>query len=203
MTAIVILAAGSSTRMGRPKALLELGGKTFVERIAQTARAAAIRDVMIAVSQDDSKIMKICELYDIEPVYNTATPTAVPLGSVHAAIARIINRKVDSLIVWPVDQPHVLPATPQALVSAYLRSDKPMVVPTFNGRRGHPALFGRAVFEEVMDAPVSQGARAVIRADPTRVLEIPVSDPAVLEDIDTPEAYRDLVRRYDSGVLPI
>ena len=189
--------------MGRPKALLHLGGVTFVERIARSIRAAAIEHAMIAVSHDDPNIMKICKLYDIEPVYNTATPTAVPLGSIQAAVTVIINRKVELLFVWPVDQPHILPDTPASLASAFLRYDKPIIVPTFEGRRGHPVIFGRAVFQEILDAPASEGARAVVRADRDRVVEVPVPDRAILEDIDTPEAYQDLIRRYDSGSLPL
>lgn len=203
MIASVILSAGSSSRMGTPKALLELGGKTFLEHAVRAVRAAAIDVPMIAVAQNDHKIMELCKLYEMIAVVNTATPTAVPLGSVQAAVMAIINRPVEALLVWQVDQPHVRATTASDLLSAFLRSGKPITVPVFSGRRGHPVVFGRAVFEELLAAPLSEGARAVVRADPARVIEVPVQDPAILDDIDTPEAYHDLLRRHAAGDLPI
>ena len=74
-----------------------------------------------------------------------------------------------------------------------------MVVPVHGERRGHPVIFGRAVFKELLEAPDDLGARAVVRADPARVLEVAVQDPSVLEDFNTPGEYRDLLRMEDSG----
>jgi molybdenum cofactor cytidylyltransferase len=84
-----------------------------------------------------------------------------------------------------------------ALVDAFRRTGAPIVVPTFQGRRGHPVLFARSTFAELLDAPDDQGARAVVRKDPGRVTEVPVSDSAVLEDLNTPDDYKALLRRED------
>ncbi len=97
--------------------------------------------------------------------------------------------------MWPVDQPHVLVRTVEVLLEEFRRSGSPIVIPVHRGRRGHPVLFGRPVFEELLGASQDLGARAVVRADAGRVREVPVADAAVLEDIDTPEAYEELVRR--------
>jgi len=169
-----------------------------LKRIVNAVRVAAIEHVMVAITHDDDKLRRICELESIDVVINTATPTAVPLGSIQAAVREIINRKVESLLVWPVDQPRVASATVSTLVSAFLRSAKAIAVPVFEGKRGHPVLFGRSVFEELLNAPASGGARTVVRSDAARVLEVPVTDSAVVEDINTPEAYQELVRRFDS-----
>ena len=203
MIAAVILAAGASSRMGQPKAFLRIGDLTFAERVATSIRAAAIDDVMIAVSHVDHKILELCELHSMSAVINAATQTSVPLGSIQAAILEIINRPVDGLLVWPVDYPHVRSGTAAAVVSAFLRSEKAMVLPVHKGRRGHPVVFGRAVFDELLSADPEIGPRAVVRAGRERVLEVDVDDAAILEDIDTPEAYRDLVRRHELGRLPI
>ena len=167
-----------------------------MKRIVNAVRVAAIDHVMVAITHDDDKLRNICELEAIDVVINTATPIAVPLGSIQAAVGEIINRKVESLLVWPVDQPRVASATVSAMVSAFLRSEKAIALPVFEGKRGHPVLFGRAVFEELLNAPASEGARTVVRADPSRVLEVLVNDSAVVEDVDTPEAYEELVRRF-------
>lgn len=189
--------------MGTPKAFLKLGNMTFLDRVATSIRAIAIDVRMIAVSQTDGKILEICRLHSITPILNAAAQTAVPLGSIQAAIANIINLPVDGLLVWPVDYPHVRTGTALELLSAFLRSKRPIAVPIATGRRGHPVIFGRPVFEELLSAPPTVGAKAVVRADPSRVLEVSVDDGAVLEDIDTPEAYQDLLRRHELGTLPI
>lgn len=174
-----------------------------MEHIVNAVRAAAIDFPMIAVAQNDRKILKLCELYGIRVVLNTATPTAVALGSIQAAVMEILNRSVDGLLVWPVDQPHVRPSTVTELLSAFLRFTRPITVPVFNGRRGHPVVFGRAVFSELLSASPSEGARAVVRADLARVTEVEVQDSAIIDDIDTPEDYQNLLKRHAAGDLPI
>jgi molybdenum cofactor cytidylyltransferase len=82
-------------------------------------------------------------------------------------------------------------------VDAFREKHQRIVVPTHAGRRGHPVLFARAVFDELLTAPNDEGARAVVRKDPTRVLAVPVDDPAVLEDFNTPEDYKQLLRKED------
>ena len=91
------------------------------------------------------------------------------------------------------------PETVARLVEQFRDGGQPIVVPGYGGRRGHPVLFGRPVFDELLSAPEHEGARAVVRADPSRVAVIPVDDPAVLEDVDTPAAYRDLLQREAGG----
>jgi len=189
--------------MGRPKAFLKLGSRTFAEHIASAIRAAAIRTSMIAVSQLDDKILQLCKLHALSPVINAATLTAVPLGSVQAAIKEVINRSVDGLLVWPVDYPHVRSDTAITLISAFLRSHRSIAIPVFERQRGHPVIFGCDVFDELLAAPPGEGARAVVRADRSRVMEVQVDDPAIIEDIDTPEDYKDLLRRQGLGTLPI
>jgi molybdenum cofactor cytidylyltransferase len=90
--------------------------------------------------------------------------------------------------------------TARALIDRFREGDAAVVVPVFDGRRGHPVVFGRAVFDELLAAPDAEGARAVVRAEPDRVAEVPVSDPAVADSLNTPGAYQDLLRREDQNV---
>jgi molybdenum cofactor cytidylyltransferase len=76
------------------------------------------------------------------------------------------------------------------LIQAFRTARNPIVIPTSQNRRGHPALFARSVFGELLNAPAEEGARSVVNADPGRVLEVDVRDPSILVGIDTPEDYR-------------
>jgi molybdenum cofactor cytidylyltransferase len=122
---------------------------------------------------------------------------AGPIGSVRAGLAAIAPFPVDAVLVWPVDRPHVAVSTVEALLDAFRATHQPIVVPTHGGRRGHPVLFARRVFAELLGAPNSEGARAVVHRDPTRIAEVAVDDPAVLEDFNTPDDYKKLLRRED------
>jgi molybdenum cofactor cytidylyltransferase len=112
-------------------------------------------------------------------------------------IEAVLNHPVEGALVWHVDRPHVAIATVEALLDRSRQGGEPIVVPSYQARRGHPVIFGRAVFEELLAVPDDQGARGVVRSDPSRVAVVPVDDPAVTEGIDTPEAYKELLRRED------
>src|SRR5712671_4493452 len=97
--------------MARPKALLDYRGKTFVENIVNTARVAAVECIVVAVSRYDGKIKQLVDLSRVEVVINADLETAGPLGSIRAGLRAIINQKVEYVMVWPVDQPHIRPET--------------------------------------------------------------------------------------------
>jgi molybdenum cofactor cytidylyltransferase len=189
--AAIVLAAGASERMGVPKALLRVGHATFLERVLDGALAAGLGRRVVVLGHDADKILASINL-DTVAVIRSSALSAGPIGSIRAGIRAIINHPVEGALIWHVDQPHVEIATILALVDRFRAGKCPIVVPVYRGRRGHPVVFGRAVFEELLTAPDDQGARMVVRFDPERVAEVVVDDPAVIDDINTPEAYRRL-----------
>lgn len=194
MIGAIILAAGESRRMGFPKALLLYRGKTFLQSVLEASVAATLDPVVIVLGPDAPKILRAVDLSAAIVVRNDR-PESGQIGSIKQGVSAVVNRPVEAALIWPVDQPHVLVRTVEQLIQTFRESHASIVVPTFSGRRGHPVLFGKATFPELLDAPQHVGARAVTRADPARVTTLPVEDAAVLEDIDTPEAYEGLVRR--------
>lgn len=200
MIAAIVLAAGESRRMGYPKALLRYRDMTFLESILAAARAAGLDPPVVVLGPDAPKILTSVRLDAVVDVRNDHPETG-QIGSIKLGISAIINRPVEAAIVWPVDQPQVSVRTVEGLAEAHRNSHAPVVVPAHEGRRGHPVLFGRAVFEDLLHAPPNLGARAVVRAQQLlgRLLEVPVTDAAILEDIDTPEAYEALLRRLAPG----
>jgi molybdenum cofactor cytidylyltransferase len=94
-----------------------------------------------------------------------------------------------------VDVPLLAVSTITAVVRAWERTHAPIVRPEMNGRRGHPVIFDRAVFEELRQAPLAIGARAVVSAHYPEIVNVPVDDPGCILDIDTPEDYRAVTTR--------
>ena len=194
MIAAIILAAGESRRMGYPKALLRYRGSTFLEGILDASAAAGLEPLVVVLGPDGSRVLELVDLHGAMEVRNLRPETG-QLGSTKHGIQTVINHPVDAAVIWAVDQPHVSVRTVEQLVEEFRTGGGPIIVPTYEGRRGHPVLFGRVTFQELLAAPLEVGARAVVRAERERVREVPVSDAAVLEDIDTPQAYEELVRR--------
>ncbi|MDH3456915.1 MAG: nucleotidyltransferase family protein [Gemmatimonadota bacterium] len=198
MIAAIILAAGKSERMGTPKALLALRGSTFLEAGVVACEAAGLNRRVIVLSPDIDKLPDNIDLHGSTVVRNRQ-PASGPIGSIRLGIEAVVNHPVEAVLVWHVDRPHVSLTTLAAVIDRFRDGGVSIVVPEFRGQRGHPVLFGRAVFEELRQAPDDQGARSVVRADPSRVAFVAVDDPAILEDINTPEDYKALLGRIEEG----
>ncbi len=196
MIAATILSAGDSARMGYPKALLEFRGRTFLQSILDANAALGIQRQIVVFGPNGDKILKNHDLRAVTVVW-TKEFDAGPIGSIRAAIREIQPHPVDGLLVWPVDMPHVTITTVETLLDRFREADCPIAVPTFEGKGGHPVIFGRAVFDELLNTPDGEGAKAVVRADPARVLNVEVDDPAVVEDLNTPSEYKAMRRRGD------
>ncbi len=195
MIAATVLAAGESKRMGTPKALLRFRKRTFLQTIVDSIRALGLKPIVV-LGGDADNIKSCHDLEGVTVLLNTV-PESGPIGSLRASVQSVLSHPVDALVAWPVDLPHVKIETVRSLVDGFRTSGQPIVVPCCGGRRGHPVVFGRAVFAELLRAPDCEGARAVVRADLRRVLEIPVADRAVLSSLNRPEDYRELLRLED------
>lgn len=197
MIAATILAAGASSRMGYPKALLEFRGRTFLQTILDTT-AAVVPIRCVALGGDAEKVVAQHDLGGITTVTNREM-AAGPIGSVRATIRALEHLDVDALLVWPVDYPLVSAGTVTNLIQRFGEPDGPAIVmPEYAGQGGHPVLFGERVFNELLEAPDSQGARAVVRRDAMRVVRLEVTDGAVVDSLNTREAYEELLRRDGS-----
>ena len=187
MIGAIVLAAGSSSRIGRPKALLPLEGTTFLSRILATLRASGVPTVRVVLGHHAEEIRAAVTLPADAAVVNP-TPEAGMLSSVRRGV-RALPEEVDGFLLWPVDHPTVLPDTVRKLIDAFRAGSSPIVVPVHAGRRGHPVLFAARVKDEILRAPDALGARAVVAAHEDAVRAVEVHDPGVLADVDTPEAY--------------
>ena len=196
----IILAAGESRRMGRPKALLPCppDGCTFVTQAVRTLHTGGIQEVGVVGRVQDSALRQEVSR-QMPPVAYLENPTP-ELGQLSSLLVGVVYAEAcgaDGVMILPVDIPSVKASTVQALSETFDRSSAPIVRAVYQGRHGHPVIFARAVFPELRAADPAVGARQVLRRDPGRVCEVAVDDAGVLRDVDEPDDYRRLVDQRD------
>ena len=185
----VVLAAGASSRMGRPKALLDFSGKSALDRIAQACLEAGTRLPVVVVGHDQEEVAPEAERLGCVVVVNS-DPDRGQTSSLQGGLG-VLPEGADAFLLYPVDFPLVAASTIRALGAAYEEDEREheIVLPCHLRKRGHPGFFAAALAEEFLDLHDDQPASEVIHHDLARVLEVDVEDPHVLDRIDTPEAY--------------
>lgn len=191
MTPAIVLAAGASSRMGRPKALLPAGGRTFIRRILDTLREADLSDAVVVVRPDAAEVIREISSAGFGRAIVNTDPTRGQLSSLVTGLDAIDEPRVAAALVTLVDVPLVEAATVTALLTRARQSDAPIVRATYRGRHGHPVIFTRAVFDALRRADPQIGAKAVFRAH--AIEDVDVDDPGVVEDVDTPGDYQRVI----------
>ena len=180
----IILAAGESRRMGYPKPLLKIGGRTFIEQIAETMLAVVPRLVIVLGAYHErvrAAIPHDARIVIVEnPNYSRGQLSSLKVG------LGALQPNAAGALVHLGDHPMVKVETFRAIVDSYNQSSKPIVIARNDGHRGHPVIFDRAVFAELESAPEGEGARHVVNADPSRVAYVDLNDPGINLDLDTP-----------------
>jgi len=129
-------------------------------------------------------------------------PETGPIASLRVALRALEPLQPSAVLVWPVDLPHVRVTTVDRVIEAHRRTRAPVVLPTFAARRGHPVIWGSRLFDELLDSAEAarDGARAVLHEHEKEVWGIPVDDPAVVDQVNTPEDYERLVREWNRDI---
>ena len=184
MTAAVILAAGQGARLGGvAKAMLVTAGRTYLETIVALARVDEMIVVVAAPFADvvgaHAEALGARVVVNPEPARGMASSIALGFAA--------LSERSRAAWLWPVDHPHVAPATIAKLAAAFpADNDHAVVRPRFAGRGGHPPLVGRGRWAALAACALApEGARSVLRGEDT--IDVEVDDPGVVRDIDTPE----------------
>jgi CTP:molybdopterin cytidylyltransferase MocA len=197
MLPAVILAAGDSTRMGFPKALLLTpAGRPFVASIADTFAAAGITDIVVVTGRDHDRIADALahERLPVSPrVVRNPDPSRGQLSSLLLGIESV-PANAPAAVVTLVDVPLVTAETVRLVISEWQRTNAPIVRPAIGERHGHPVVFDRCLFNELRNAPLDAGAKAVVRAHADDIVNVAVTDAGCLIDVDTPRDYEALGR---------
>lgn len=195
MLASVILAAGESRRMGSPKATLPYptqettpGKITFLDHLISISSHPRVGHVRVVLGANADKIRQRVRLKDEWIVFNSDWKLG-QLSSIQAAI-RSLPAGTDGIVVFLVDHPLITERVVGDLIDKFCDSRAPVVLPTFEGRRGHPVIFSAAVYDEILAASHETGARAVVWAHQHDLLEVPTTEEGVALNLNDPEAMR-------------
>jgi molybdenum cofactor cytidylyltransferase len=189
MLAAAILAAGESKRMGQPKALVPFQGSTFVDHLIAATRHARVGVTRVVLGAGAQGIRANLKVDPGWIVVNADWPTG-QLSSIHAAIRSLPAGATEGILVCPVDHPLVSAHLVAALIAAFDDGGKAIVLPKHRGRRGHPVIFGAALYEELLAAPPAVGARQVVWNHAAEVMEVETEEEGVILNLNDPETVR-------------
>jgi molybdenum cofactor cytidylyltransferase len=197
--AAIVLAAGRSSRMGRPKQLLELDGVTVLQHVLDTA-APEVDEIIVVLGHEADAIGSSLLLPGgarvvVNPYYRSGQASSLQAG------LRALGPETQAAVILLGDQPGVATDAVRAVIDAYDRTGGPMVQVWYRGRPGHPVLLDRGVWPEVEAIQGDLGARNLLADRPDRVVavEMPGDPPP---DLDTWEDYRRIAgehSRYSTG----
>jgi molybdenum cofactor cytidylyltransferase len=187
----IILAAGDSKRMGYPKALLPIREATFLTRILGIVNETGLATPVIVLGRAAAIVQPTIKDWPARVQIN-ADPDRGQLSSIQLGLSSLDEDAI-ACMIWPVDQPAVSARLVRDLAQLFLDSGCALAFPKFGDRRGHPAVFGRALFREFLEAPPEAGAKKIILRHLEDAVELPTDESAVIQDIDTPLDYESLV----------
>jgi molybdenum cofactor cytidylyltransferase len=191
--AALLLAAGSSRRMGTPKQLLLLGDRTVIRRCADTIFAAGVQDLVVVVNGESKKIVEALAGLPVQIVRNDAAESQMA-DSVRIGI-RALDDRFSGVLVCLSDHPLITPKTFDSIIKAHHRKPDGIIIPHHDGRRGHPALFSRTILNEILSGGT---LRDIIGKDERRVQLVDVDDEGILLDMDTDEDYQSVRETFTS-----
>ena len=186
----IILAAGSSRRMGTVKSLLPWGKSFLLDRVIENAHQSELSSLIVVLGHEAESIREKINFRDsrviVNPDYSMGQSSSLQVG------LGGVPTEADGAMFLLGDQPFVGPKIIDSLIRAFRKQPSNLIIPTFQGKRGNPVVAPRSIFELVRRITGDTGARVLFRSLKEQILEVEVFDSAVHLDVDTPEDYRRL-----------
>ena len=198
----VVLAAGASTRMGRPKQLLQFGGETMLRRAASVALKAGCRPVVVVSGANATASRKALRGLDVREAENPQWESGLS-SSVRVGIEALVtaNPQIAAVVLMLCDQPFVTREIIAHLVAAHLETGRSIVASRYGGSYGVPALFGKAHFAELATLKGAAGAKQVIQKHLQKVQLLPFPEGEI--DVDTPDDFARLQSTHYSDTSKV
>ena len=196
----VVLAAGESRRMGQLKALLPFGPRTVIEQVLQPLLGADLSEVAVVLGHRAGEIAAVLEPLPVRLLYNANYQLGMT-SSVQVAL-RSLDPVPDAYLLALVDQPQIGLQVIQQLLAAHARTRKGLVIPVWQGKRGHPLLLASAYRAAVLALGPDQCLNMVTRGFPHDTLELPIETDDVLRDMDYREDYEAELQRWQLKSTP-
>jgi molybdenum cofactor cytidylyltransferase len=192
--AAIVLAAGLSLRMGRPKLLLDWGGRPIIRRAVEEVRAVGVDELLVVVGREAQTIREALSGLPVRFVENPE-PEAGQASSIACGVSAL-GPGVSATLIALGDQPALPPEVIPRLLQSFRETGKAIVAPLYRGVQGNPVLFAAAVFPELRALTGDRGARLVVEKDPGRVALVSFDLPMPV-DLDTFEDYERLRPRVN------
>jgi molybdenum cofactor cytidylyltransferase len=197
----LIPAAGKSRRMGRPKVSLTLGGRTVLEHVIAALQKAGVADILVVLGPQVAELAPLVERAGARvllPAEQTHTMRATVEQGLTWLENRFHPRPRESWFLVPADYPILEPEIVQKLLRKRRGNRKHSIfIPTYQGRRGHPALIAWKHVAAIRSLPPEIGLNVFLRSLPKQTLEVPMESPTILWDLDTPEDYQRILAVWD------
>lgn len=200
MLAAAILSAGESSRMGRPKALLPYRGRTFLEHLIEVTRHPRVGVTRIVLGAGAEAIRRHllagggAGATAAENILVNADWPKGQLSSIQCAVRSLPPGVTEGLMLCPVDHALISEAVIDRLIVEFDAKRAAVVLPTFEGRRGHPVIFRASLYEELLEASPEVGARQVVWAHAEDVAEVAVKEEGVVLNLNDPAAVERAMR---------
>src|SRR5579863_3307105 len=192
MLAAIILSGGASRRMGSPKALLSYQGRPFLEHLLDVARHPKIGVRRVVLGADAGPIVNEVNLAPEEVVVNDEWEKG-QLSSIQAAL-RSLPPNTDGILLLLIDHPLISSGLVGELIDSFYNSRKSIVIPVYEGRRGHPVIFSAALYEDLMKAPLETGARSVVWAHAAEVQIVQTNEEGCVLNLNDPDTLQKALR---------
>lgn len=196
MIAAIILAAGRAMRMGEPKVLLRLGGRTLLAHVLAAAAASRCETVLVVAGPNPAEVRREAEPFGARVVENPRY--AEGMGTSLAVGIAALPPACEGAVILLGDQPRVSAAAIDRLITAHRETGKAMILSRYGDVAGAPALFGRALFTEASALTGDAGARRLAARHPDWVTEVPLAAEEAW-DVDTPEDLERLRQALEPG----
>ena len=196
MIAVVILAAGASRRMGRPKLTLPWhGSETIIEHVVDIYRSAGAAPIVIVMAEKDETLARVLTGLDVRQV--EASPGFGMLSSVKTGLAALEDTDIEAALLAPGDHPLLDPGTVDLLIDAWRTRKASIIAPSIDGRRGHPILVARSMWPAIVSLAPDSTLRDFLHDRGDEIEYVVVTDEGAIRDIDTPQDYDEALTEAD------
>jgi molybdenum cofactor cytidylyltransferase len=187
MITAVILAAGESKRMGQPKMLMPWGKSTILQTVVSTFQAAGVDDILVVTGGARRQVEALVGK-SVQTVFNENFASGEMLSSLQAGLAAK-KHEARAALIGLGDQPQVQTRTVERILQEYARTNAPLIVPSYQMRRGHPWFVARELWDEILKMHAPDSPREFLDKHARDIHYVELDTPTILQDLDTPEDY--------------